>query len=421
MTHMSGVMLALETASANLYTDIRMGRLLLDYFANNVDGGIQTALVSDLMARYTEVSKQLEEKNKQLSRIDAIRQEAQRIASLGNWELNIAEEAISWSESMYEILETSPSEKPNFELYLRKVHPDDYEMVSQGAKDLLRGIVPKERAYRLIMGSGRIKWVHTRYLLQSDANGSPVSIRGTLQDITEAKLVEERLQEYNDRLEELVQEQVKEISSSQMATIYALVRLAESRDEDTGNHIERTSGYCKLMAEKLREQGTYGNIVDGAFIENIEKASPLHDIGKVGIPDAILLKQGRLTNEEYELMKTHVYIGYETLAGVEKRYPVNGFLRFGMDIARYHHEKWDGSGYLKGLSGEEIPLPARIMAVADVYDALRSKRVYKEAYSHEEAMRVMTQGSGSHFDPVLVDIFLKNHLAFREIFDRLNI
>ncbi len=148
------------------------------------------------------------------------------------------------------------------------------------------------------------------------------------------------------------------------------------------------------------------------------KASPLHDIGKVGIPDAILLKPARLTPEEFEIMKTHVEIGYQTLISVEKHYPNNAFIRMGTDIARYHHEKWNGSGYLHGLSGEAIPLSARIMAVADVYDALRSKRVYKPAYPHERCVEIIAEVRGAHFDPPLVSLFMKNHVRFGEIFDR---
>jgi len=230
---------------------------------------------------------------------------------------------------------------------------------------------------------------------------------------------EGKLREYNEHLEYLVEQKVKEIYASQVATIHALVKSAEARDDDTGAHIERTSAYCRLIAEKAHETGVYRNIINDEYPENLAKASPLHDIGKVGIPDAILLKPGRLTGEEFEIMKTHVAIGYETLASVEKSYPGNAFLKLGMEIARDHHEKWDGSGYLGGLAGEDIPLSARIMALSDVYDALRSKRVYKEGFLHSKALDIIVQGRGSHFDPVLVDIFLQHHLLFQEVFDRL--
>jgi putative two-component system response regulator len=176
-----------------------------------------------------------------------------------------------------------------------------------------------------------------------------------------------------------------------------------------------------LIAEKLQEAGAYRDIVDDAYAENISKASPLHDIGKVGIEDAILLKPGRLTNDEFEIMKTHVVIGYETLASVEKAYPENAFIKMGAEIARYHHEKWNGSGYMNGLKGEEIPLASRIMALSDVYDALRSKRVYKEGFTHERSFDIIAEGRGTHFDPVLVDIFHEYHDLFRHIFDTLSV
>jgi len=147
-------------------------------------------------------------------------------------------------------------------------------------------------------------------------------------------------------------------------------------------------------------------------------ASPLHDIGKVGIPDHILLKPGKLTPEEFAVMKTHVIIGYETLASVNASYPGNGYLQMGMDIARFHHEKWDGSGYMDGLKGEDIPLSARILALCDVYDALRSRRVYKEPFSHEKSREIILNGKGRHFDPVLVEAFNEHHTAFGEIFNQ---
>jgi putative two-component system response regulator len=230
-----------------------------------------------------------------------------------------------------------------------------------------------------------------------------------------------QLKVYNEHLEELVQEKVAEISASQMATIHALVKSTESRDDDTGAHIERTTGFCRALAEKLYEAGLYRDIVDKDYPENIAKASPLHDIGKVGIKDAILLKPGKLTDDEFAIMKTHVIIGYETLASIVKMYPENEFINTGIEITRYHHEKWDGSGYMKGLAGEEIPLSARIMALSDVYDALRSRRVYKEPFSHERTLEIITEERGKLFDPVLTDVFLEHNLLFKDIYDGLSV
>lgn len=214
------------------------------------------------------------------------------------------------------------------------------------------------------------------------------------------------LEKYNNKLHELVNEQLKEIYDSQMATILAMAKITEVRDDNTGKHLGRVQAICRLLAEKLTEQPKCGMLIDKDFIENIFYASPLHDIGKVGIPDNILLKPGKLTSEEFEVMKTHTTIGAETLEVVTKRYPKNKFIKMGLDIARSHHEKWDGSGYLDGLAGDKIPLSARIMALADVYDALLSKRPYKEAFTREITRDIIVQGSGSHFDPMVVEAFL---------------
>ncbi|MCO7124450.1 HD domain-containing protein [Sporolactobacillus shoreicorticis] len=172
----------------------------------------------------------------------------------------------------------------------------------------------------------------------------------------------------------------KELYESQIATIYSLVRLLESRDMTSGFHVERVSSLCKLLAEYLHQLPQYKNVITDTFIDNLYKSSPLHDIGKVGIPDQILLKPGKLTTNEFDVMKTHAIIGANTLAQVQEKYTGNKFLKLGIKLTRSHHEKWDGTGYPDGLAGENIPLSARIVALADVYEALRSERVYKSAY-----------------------------------------
>lgn len=225
------------------------------------------------------------------------------------------------------------------------------------------------------------------------------------------------LKKYNEQLEELVDAKVREISDSQIATIYALVKLAESRDDDTGAHIERTARLCRLLAEKLGQLPEFSGIIDDEYIENIYRSSPLHDIGKVGIPDAILQKPGKLTQEEFQIMKTHAEIGARTLEDVANQYKGNAFIKMGLEITRGHHEKWDGTGYPNGLSGPDIPLSARIMAIVDVYDALRSKRSYKDSFSHEKSIAIIQEGRGTHFDPLLVDIFVKYQDEFRALYD----
>jgi putative two-component system response regulator len=209
---------------------------------------------------------------------------------------------------------------------------------------------------------------------------------------------------HNRELEALVEEQVKEIADSQMATIFALAKLAESRDDETGRHLEHVQELCRLLALRMREQGGH-DILDDTFIANVVHAAPLHDIGKVAIPDRILLKPGALTAEEFEIMKTHTTLGAQTLEAVRREYSHNAFIDMGVQIARSHHERWDGSGYPDGLAGEEIPLCARIMAVVDVYDAARSRRVYKPAKSHDEVCGIILAGTGTQFCPHAVTAF----------------
>lgn len=217
---------------------------------------------------------------------------------------------------------------------------------------------------------------------------------------------------YYKREFEINRKKSTELSEAHYSMIYSLVKLAESRDDNTGEHIERVALFSKLLAEKLRDNPKYKGYISDDYIENIYRASPLHDIGKVGIPDSILLKPGKLNEHEYEIMKEHTTIGAKTLLEVKKRFPENRLLELGISITNYHHEKWDGSGYPEGLKGADIPLAARIMAVADVYDALRSKRIYKEAYEHEKAVEIIKKGRGSHFDPEIVDVFLENQAEF---------
>ena len=224
--------------------------------------------------------------------------------------------------------------------------------------------------------------------------------------------LQKELEYYNARLEERVREQVEELSKGHLALITAMSKLASVRDSETGDHIERTRRLCRLLAKLLSTTPAFEAVIDESFIENIYNASPLHDIGKVAISDRILLKEGEYLPEEFEEMKTHTTIGKEYLSQALAKSPGNKYLRMGMEIAGNHHEKWDGSGYPTGLSGEAIPLSARIMSLVDVYDALRSKRSYKEAFSHETAMEIIRKDRGTRFDPVILDLFLEHHAEF---------
>ncbi len=189
--------------------------------------------------------------------------------------------------------------------------------------------------------------------------------------------------------------------------IFAMAKLAESRDPETGLHLERVQRYARTLATDLKGRPPYADQIDEEFVRLVYATAPLHDIGKVGIPDAVLLKAGKLTDREFEIMKAHTVIGTQTLAAALARYPEAKFLRMARDIAAGHHEWWNGSGYPAGLEGSAIPLCARIVAVADVYDALTSKRVYKQAFGHDIAKPIILKESGTHFDPAVVDSFVR--------------
>jgi len=207
--------------------------------------------------------------------------------------------------------------------------------------------------------------------------------------------------------QKLVEQKVREISEAQSATIFAMAKLAEFRDEDTGGHLERVREFCRLLAEDLRENSSYADHITEEFVDCIQHAAPLHDIGKVAIPDSILQKPGKLTPEEFDRMKSHTVIGADNLQLVYNNYPGNLFVGMGIEIALYHHERWDGSGYPDGLVGKNIPLPARIMALADVYDALRSDRCYRKGLTHDQTRSIILEGDGKHFDPEVVMAFLR--------------
>ncbi|MDZ7619826.1 MAG: HD domain-containing phosphohydrolase, partial [Patescibacteria group bacterium] len=207
---------------------------------------------------------------------------------------------------------------------------------------------------------------------------------------------------------------------SRELTIFALAKLAESRDSETGEHLERIREYCRILGEELSHWESHRDLVDGEYVQLLYLTSPLHDIGKVGIPDRVLLKPGRLTPEEFDIMKQHTILGANTLAAAAAAHPGAPFLTIAREIALTHHEHFNGKGYPTGLKGQEIPLSGRIAALADVYDALTSRRVYKPAYSHEEARTIVLDGGGTQFDPDVVEAFLRREADFIEIRRRLS-
>lgn len=215
------------------------------------------------------------------------------------------------------------------------------------------------------------------------------------------------MEDQSSWLQQEVARQVDQVLRLQMASIHVMVSLAEFRDEDTGNHIRRTQEYVHRLGVWLLGQGLHHPELNATTLEQIAQAAPLHDIGKIAIPDNILLKPGRLTPEETRVMQTHAQRGFEILEKARRSLGEdNPFLRYASQITRHHHERWDGSGYPDGLSGPSIPIAARLMAVADVYDAGRSARPYKRPFSHAETVALITEGRGTHFDPDIVDAFM---------------
>ncbi|MGE4297787.1 MAG: two-component system response regulator [Desulfovibrionaceae bacterium] len=222
------------------------------------------------------------------------------------------------------------------------------------------------------------------------------------------------LKNHRDHLEAMVRERTRELALTQEVTIEAMASLAETRDPETGGHIKRTQNYVRLLAQNLRQLPDYAPLLDSdKTIEMLYLSAPLHDIGKVGVPDAILLKPGKLAADEYEQMKKHTIYGRDAILIAQAKLGDSSFLHHAAEIAYTHHEKWDGTGYPNGLAGDAIPVSGRLMAIADVYDALISKRVYKPPFPHTKAVRIIAEGRGTHFDPAMVDAFLGIEGQFR--------
>jgi len=235
----------------------------------------------------------------------------------------------------------------------------------------------------------------------------------------ELKEARDWLKNKNEVLEAEVAARLGEILLIQDVSIHALARLAETRDPETGNHIHRTQSYVRALATRLLPHSRFSALLSGDYIDQLAKSAPLHDIGKVGIPDHILLKPGKLTAAEWTIMKTHARLGSEAIEQAERDAikPVV-FLAIAKEIAHWHHEKWDGSGYPDGLAGDAIPVPARLMALADVFDALISRRVYKPPMPYEQAREIIVGDRGRHFDPDVVDAFLAVYDEFVAIAER---
>jgi putative two-component system response regulator len=245
---------------------------------------------------------------------------------------------------------------------------------------------------------------------------SPPIVMARIRTHLQLKSARDFLKDKNEYLEKEIARRTQEISTIQDVTMVAMGSLAETRDNETGNHIRRTQYYVQALADRMKDHPRFKEYLTPKTIELLYKSAPLHDIGKVGIPDHILLKPGKLTPEEFDIMKTHTTLGRDAIMTAEKRVDSpTSFLRCAREIAWSHHEKWDGTGYPQGLSGDGTPKSGRLMGLADVYDALISKRVYKPAFSHEKAVSIIQEGSGGHFDPDIAEAFVEIADRFKEI------
>ncbi|MGO9310724.1 MAG: HD domain-containing phosphohydrolase, partial [Spirochaetia bacterium] len=251
---------------------------------------------------------------------------------------------------------------------------------------------------------GTIKFTYASYTALTSTTGETIAYALMERDLTERV-----------RLEKKLQASFKQIKDTQSAAILGFARLTEYRDMDTGKHLERIREYTRVLALGLAKLPKYTDYITAEYVEDLCLSSVLHDVGKVGIEDALLLKPGKLNTKEFERIKLHATLGGEALRAVDQEIKRESFLTIGKEVAFYHHERWDGSGYPSGRKGEQIPLSARIVALADVYDALTSKRPYKEAVPSDEAERVILSESGTHFDPDVVDVFGRNLETFRRI------
>jgi len=262
------------------------------------------------------------------------------------------------------------------------------------------GVIENE----VINKDGGVKYTEIVVSLIRNKDGMPTGFRGIARDVTERLKAEKERRELENKLH-----------NARAATILGLAKLSEYRDKGTGAHLERIREYAKIIAREMAGLSVYKDYITEKYIDDIYQSSILHDIGKVGIQDSVLLKPGKLNPKEFDIIKQHTVLGGDALADIESQIGERSFLILGKEIAYYHHEKWDGTGYPDGLKGKEIPLSARVVAIADVYDALTTKRFYKEAFTHEKSREIIISLKGSHFDPDVVDAFLVNEKNFSRI------
>jgi len=308
----------------------------------------------------------------------------------------------------------------------------DVDLPGFNGEEVLRRLrqVPPGPNLKVVMFSGAAGGDELSRILLAGADDflikpfSTVQLRARVKSALRLKDAQDRsdllnrnLQAVNAELEKTVQHRDAEIIHARNGLVLALAKLVEHRSKETGPHLMRLQRYCRILAREAANVPAFAPLIDANFIRNLEDTAPLHDIGKAAIADNVLNKAGPLTAGERLAMQTHTTIGADTLREVARRHPFStGFLQMAIDIAQHHHEKWDGSGYPSRQSGEAIPLAARVLAIGDVYDALRSQRVYKDGISHHEALRFMMEQSPGHFDPALLDVFRRCADRFDEAY-----
>lgn len=307
------------------------------------------------------------------------------------------------NSKFYELIKTKPSSWKKI-VMTDLVLPEDFEDVHQMLNEqLFQNLEVRDFQFRILNHENETIPVECNARAM-EKNGNGRRFQLVIRDITARKRLEQDLIASFDALK-----------NTRAATIMGLAKLTEYRDNETGSHLERIQAYSRILATELGNQQEFEQVIDEEYIENLCLSSILHDIGKVGIPDAILLKPGRLTPDEFSVIQKHCQYGGDALNSVETRINGQSFLIMGKEIAYYHHEKWNGAGYPYALKGTQIPLSARIVAVADVYDALTSKRTYKDAYSHDTAVEIISDEKGQHFDPDIVDAFMNQSIHFDSI------
>lgn len=322
----------------------------------------------------------------------------------GYYEIDLNGNLIFFNDAMSDILAQSPETLKTMNIR-QFTNEENGLLLSQTCDEILANKKStKTFECEMTRPDGVKRTIEMSASLIIDFKSEPVGFRGIARDVTERKILERNLlQSYRD------------VKETRTGTILGLAKLAEFRDKDTGHHLERIREFSRILAQELQKNGEYQDYITTEYIEDIYLSSILHDIGKVGVPDAILLKPGRLIPEEFEVIKEHTLLGGKAISEVDSQFNTQSFLTIGKEIAFFHHEKWDGTGYPKGLIEHQIPLSARIVTLADVYDALTSKRCYKKAYSHEKAKKIIIEERGKAFDPNIVDAFLVHEQHFNKI------